>query len=268
MLRVPGVFVVQPCDGPIRLRLPHRQGIRRPSRIAREIDGDKPESRAAHAFEQLLPQFFVGEAADLRRGHLDAGKIAMESHPILAETEPGHDPLGRRHPLETDDGDRACRWENAMRDRRARASTRWAARDGGECSRIAALSKPSSTKGERTPASSAARLPGRWSDRSSVLSPLTMTARSRSAATRRADAVELGLAVVAAVAVVGEIRGRRGLRSKIRAGARYRSRSASSFDSSSSAGASEAETAVKATARSPSASWAAFASRVLSTPPE
>ena len=102
MLRVPGVFVVQPSIGPIQPTVSPSPGGSRPPGISREIDGDKAESRASHAIQEPLPQFFVSETAYLRRRDLDTGKIAVEPHPILAETEPGHDLLGLRNTLETE----------------------------------------------------------------------------------------------------------------------------------------------------------------------
>ncbi len=73
-----------------------------------------------------------------------------------------------------------------------------------DASRTSALVKPASTSGNTAPASAAARCPGRWSPRSSTLTPSTTTA-SCSGCDRRHDVHQLGLAVEAPVGVVATI---------------------------------------------------------------
>ncbi len=71
--------------------------------------------------------------------------------------------------------------------------------------RTSALPNPVSTSGWRTACSAAARRPGRQSPTSSALAPENNVAKPRSVANADRDVVQLGLAVVAAVAVVAPV---------------------------------------------------------------
>ena len=176
-------------------------------------------------------------------------RVAVVADPQLGETESAQRRLGPvdlRRAVRTDTavpyGIRLARHAAAGLSHVRRPSCRDAAR-------TSAFVNPAVDERELAPRSAAARWPGRWSPRSSTLTPSTTVAPSRRG-DRTDDVHQLGLAVVAAVGVVGAV-GRAAISSVTTGVQRRPHSSASARQSASSSPASDGDTAVTAWARSP-----------------
>ena len=252
------VLLHEPAGPSAWLRLPRAEAL--------EVEGDVAVAGGLDGGDDLVP---AGDGAGQVVGvELDAGQVAVVADPQLAEAEPAQRRLGP--------GDRAQRGRASPASRRARgrpgrrrpACPRSAARAAATAGADVGLGEPGVDEGE-----TGAPLGRRPLAGAVIAEVVEVDAEhdgraARCAATGPRRVHQLGLAVVAALAVVGDV-GRVGQLVGVDSPIQRRPHSAArARQSASSDGASDGDTAVAASTRSgPRVSWATQARKAESAPP-
>ncbi len=190
----------------------------------------------------------------------------MVADPQLPEPEGAQRRLGRLDGGQAAECDRRAVGQARGQAAPRRACPRCATRAGATQRRMSSLVKPASTSGKAAPAAAAAACPGRWSPRSSRLTPSTTVAPSAAASGPTASmravlqrAQRSGPLATYAASSISPV----GTPTQRRSHSLARAR-----QSASSAPANDGESAVTQSTESlPSASWATLARSEESAPP-